>query len=119
VILPAGAPEDESGQSTGYGRRCLRLRVFGRGFDSHRLHHFFFFRPARPHEDRRGPAAPLLLGAGAVARVAAFARWPLDTLGGAALGAACVGGAAWWHEARRARFLEDRGESLVPEGQSG
>jgi membrane-associated phospholipid phosphatase len=35
----------------------------------------------------------------ATARVALHAHWPLDVLGGAALGVACGGAAAWWSEA--------------------
>ncbi|MBI4240825.1 MAG: phosphatase PAP2 family protein [Candidatus Rokubacteria bacterium] len=34
----------------------------------------------------------------AIARVVLRAHWPLDTVGGAALGVACVAAAAWWNE---------------------
>lgn len=33
-----------------------------------------------------------------MARIVLRAHWPADTLGGAALGLACVALAAWWHE---------------------
>ena len=36
----------------------------------------------------------------ATARIALRAHWPLDVLGGAALGIACGGAAAWWNEAQ-------------------
>jgi undecaprenyl-diphosphatase len=35
----------------------------------------------------------------AAARIALHAHWPLDVLGGAALGIGCGGAAAWWNEA--------------------
>lgn len=35
----------------------------------------------------------------AVSRMVLRAHWPLDTLGGAALGIGCAAAAAWWHEA--------------------
>lgn len=34
----------------------------------------------------------------AIARVVLRAHWPLDALGGAALGVACAAAAAWWNE---------------------
>lgn len=34
----------------------------------------------------------------ATARIALHAHWPLDVLGGAALGIGCGGAAAWWSE---------------------
>ena len=54
---------------------------------------------------RGGPAKVLLYGAGAVltvavglSRIARCVHWPLDVVGGAALGLAVVAGAVWWHE---------------------
>ena len=42
-------------------------------------------------------AAVLILAVG-VSRIVLRAHWPLDVLGGAALGIAMAAGAAWWHE---------------------
>ena len=43
--------------------------------------------------------AALTVTSVALSRVVLQAHWPLDTLGGAALGMALVAAAAWWHEA--------------------
>ncbi|MBI3625182.1 MAG: phosphatase PAP2 family protein [Candidatus Rokubacteria bacterium] len=43
-------------------------------------------------------AAATLIALVAVARIVLQAHWPGDTLGGAALGLACVSLAAWYHE---------------------
>jgi len=43
-------------------------------------------------------AAAIVVALVAVARIVLRAHWPGDTLGGAALGLACVSLAAWWHE---------------------
>ena len=43
-------------------------------------------------------AAATLIALVAVARIVLRAHWPGDTLGGAALGLACVSLAAWYHE---------------------
>jgi protein-S-isoprenylcysteine O-methyltransferase Ste14/membrane-associated phospholipid phosphatase len=43
--------------------------------------------------------AVLIIVLVAVSRVVLRAHWPLDTVGGAALGIACAAAAAWWHEA--------------------
>ena len=42
----------------------------------------------------------LLVG---IARVVLRAHWPLDAVGGAALGVACVAAAAWWNERSEGR----------------
>jgi len=42
--------------------------------------------------------AVLLIFLVGIARVVLHAHWPLDTLGGAALGVACAAAAAWWNE---------------------
>lgn len=45
-------------------------------------------------------ASALVLSVG-LARIVLRAHWPADSLGGAALGLACVALAAWWHERAR------------------
>lgn len=42
--------------------------------------------------------AGILIALVGLSRMALHAHWPLDVLGGAALGIAVLGGAAWWHE---------------------
>lgn len=42
--------------------------------------------------------AALLIFLVGIARIVLRAHWPLDTVGGAALGVACAAAAAWWNE---------------------
>ncbi len=50
----------------------------------------------------------LLVG---IARVVLHAHWPLDTVGGAALGVACAAAAAWWNERHSPNGRERRLDS--------
>jgi membrane-associated phospholipid phosphatase len=55
--------------------------------------------PSRAGRTAVWAVATLCIVLVATARIALHAHWPLDVLGGAALGVACGGAAAWWNEA--------------------
>jgi undecaprenyl-diphosphatase len=46
--------------------------------------------------------AAILITLVALSRIALRVHWPLDVIGGAALGVAVLAGAAWWHDSNRA-----------------
>jgi membrane-associated phospholipid phosphatase len=60
--------------------------------------------PSRTGRTAVWAVATLCIALVATARIALHAHWPLDVLGGAALGIGCGGAAAWWNEAH----LRDR-----------
>jgi protein-S-isoprenylcysteine O-methyltransferase Ste14 len=47
--------------------------------------------------------AAILITSVALSRIALRVHWPLDVIGGAALGVAVLAGAAWWHESNPVR----------------
>jgi membrane-associated phospholipid phosphatase len=52
----------------------------------------------------------------ALARIVLRAHWPLDALGGIALGATCACAAAWWHARGLRARLEDDGQTRAASG---